>query len=137
MGHALATARGGVHKQDPVMAGLTTVIARRGEDNLEDLGAFVINPGVDGCEREPMEDLLGLRGAGFCNMNLNGVMMSADHHLKGSSAGWSAITKVIDTARLGAAAPRSAEAAAARVSAVGIRGGRLGASWRWRWLDRD
>lgn len=87
-----------------MMAGLTTVIARRGEDNLEDLGAFVINPGVDGCEREPMEDLLGLRGAGFCNMNLNGVMMSADHHLKGSSAGWSAITKVIDTARLGAAA---------------------------------
>lgn len=87
-----------------MMAGLTTVIARRGEDNLEDLGAFVINPGVDGCEREPMEDLLGLRGAGFCNMNLNGVMMSADQHLKGSSAGWSAITKVIDTARLGAAA---------------------------------
>ncbi len=87
-----------------MMAGLTTVIARRGEDNLEDLGAFVIDPGVDGCEREPMEDLLGLRGAGFCNMNLNGVMMSADQHLKGSSAGWSAITKVIDTARLGAAA---------------------------------
>ena len=87
-----------------MMAGLTTVIARRGEDNLEDLGAFVIDPGVDGCEREPMEDLLGLRGAGFCNMNLNGVMMTADQHLKGSSAGWSAITKVIDTARLGAAA---------------------------------
>lgn len=87
-----------------MMAGLTTVIARRGEDNLEDLGAFVIDPGVDGCEREPMEDLLGLRGAGFCNMNLNGVMMSADQHLKGSSEGWSAITKVIDTARLGAAA---------------------------------
>lgn len=87
-----------------MMAGLTTVIARRGEDNLEDLGAFVIDPGVDGCEREPMEDLLGLRGAGFCNMNLNGVMMSGDQHLKGSSAGWSAITKVIDTARLGAAA---------------------------------
>ena len=87
-----------------MMAGLTTVIARRGEDNLEDLGAFVIDPGVDGCEREPMEDLLGLRGAGFCNMNLNGVMMSADQHLKRSSAGWSAITKVIDTARLGAAA---------------------------------
>ncbi len=87
-----------------MMAGLTTVIARRGEDNLEDLGAFVIDPGVDGCEREPMEDLLGLRGAGFCNMNLNGVMMSADQHLKGSSAGWSGITKVIDTARLGAAA---------------------------------
>ncbi|MGB1396632.1 MAG: acyl-CoA dehydrogenase family protein [Planctomycetota bacterium] len=87
-----------------MMAGLTTVIARRGEDNLEDLGAFVIDPGVDGCEREPMEDLLGLRGAGFCNMNLNGVMMSADQHLKGSSAGWSAITKVIDNARLGAAA---------------------------------
>ena len=87
-----------------MMAGLTTVIARRGEDNLEDLGAFVIDPGVDGCEREPMEDLLGLRGAGFCNMNLNGVMMSADQHLQGSSAGWSGITKVIDTARLGAAA---------------------------------
>jgi alkylation response protein AidB-like acyl-CoA dehydrogenase len=87
-----------------MMAGLTTVIARRGEENLEDLGAFVIDPEVEGCEREPLEDLLGLRGAGFCNMNLDGVMMSADQHLKGSSEGWSAITKVIDTARLGAAA---------------------------------
>ena len=59
-----------------MMAGLTTVIARRGEENLEDLGAFVIDPEVEGCEREPMEDLLGLRGAGFCNMNLNGVDVS-------------------------------------------------------------
>lgn len=87
-----------------MMAGLTTVVARRGEENLEDLGAFVIDPTAAGCDLEPMQDLLGLRGAGFCNMNLNGLMMSADQHLKGSSEGWSAITKVIDTARLGSAA---------------------------------
>ncbi|MDC3251280.1 acyl-CoA dehydrogenase family protein [Planctomycetota bacterium] len=84
-------------------AGLTTVIARRGEDNLEDLGAFVVDPTVEGCHREAHEDLLGLRGAGFCALNLEGVQLPSNAHLSGSSGGWSDILKVVDMARLGAA----------------------------------
>lgn len=86
------------------LAGLVTVIARSGDEHLQDLGAYVVDPTAPGCSREPLNDLLGLRGAGLCDLSLDGVHLDAGSRLGKASAGWSAISGVVDKSRLGSAA---------------------------------
>ncbi|RUA09458.1 MAG: hypothetical protein DSY81_06385 [Bacillota bacterium] len=86
------------------MAGLVTVVARNGEDQLQDLGAYVVDPSTDGCSREPLKDVLGLRGSGFCDIQFDGVRIDATSYLNRDDSGWQGLTRVVEMSRLGAAA---------------------------------
>ncbi|MGE4619287.1 MAG: acyl-CoA dehydrogenase family protein [Planctomycetota bacterium] len=86
------------------LAGLITVIARSGEEQLQDLGAYVVDTSLAGCSREPLKDLLGLRGAGLCDLQLDGVQIAREARLARGDSGWSTISKVVDKSRLGGAA---------------------------------
>ena len=86
-----------------LMANLVTVVARNGEDQLQDLGAYVVDPTSQGCTRKPLRDVLGLRGSGFCDLHLDGVQIESNSALSGASSGWPAISRVVEMSRLGAA----------------------------------
>ncbi|NRA74764.1 MAG: acyl-CoA dehydrogenase family protein [Planctomycetes bacterium] len=86
------------------LAGLITVVARNGDEKLQDLGAYVVDPSTEGCSRHQKTDLLGLRGAGLCELHLDGVRLDAGARLGQADSGWSAISRVVDKARLGGAA---------------------------------
>ena len=86
------------------LAGLITVVARNGDEQLQDLGAYVVDPSTTGCSRHQKTDLLGLRGAGLCELHLDGVRLDAGARLGQSDSGWSPISRVVDKSRLGGAA---------------------------------
>ncbi|MDE0959877.1 MAG: acyl-CoA dehydrogenase family protein [Planctomycetota bacterium] len=86
-----------------MMANLVTVVARNGDEQLQDLGGFVVDPSTEGCTREPVRDVLGLRGSGFCDLQLDGVRIESQAALTGA-IGWPAISRVVEMSRLGAAA---------------------------------
>lgn len=86
------------------LAGLVTVVARSGDEQLQDLGAYVVDPTLPECSRVPLKDLLGLRGAGLCDLQLDGVLLDAGSQLGKANSGWSVISGVVDKSRLGSAA---------------------------------
>ena len=107
------------------LAGLVTVAARSGDEQLQDLGAYVVDPESDGCSRDPMKDLLGLRGAGLCDLQLDGVRLDAGARLVKADSGWSAISGVVDKSRLGSAAVAVGVARGAISQALGYSSQRI------------
>lgn len=86
------------------MAGLVTVVARDVDEQVQDLGAYVVDPSTDGCSRQPHQDVLGLRGAGFCDLQFDGVKIDSTSHLCGGVSGWQGISRVAEMSRLAASA---------------------------------